>query len=111
ANVYLASGAIGRHPDVFVGMKGLMSNDVAEANDLECLRRAQEAAAPFNLPVMFHVGQNYSPMRAIMALLKRRDVVTHMFAPPPNSILDEQGRLFPDVTAARRRGVIFRFGK
>jgi dihydroorotase len=30
---------------------------VAGANDLEALRRAQEAAAPFNLPVMIHVGQ------------------------------------------------------
>ena len=110
ANVDLARGAIARHRDVVVGMKVRMSNDVAEANDLECLRRAQEAAAPFNLPVMIHVGQNYSPMRAILPLLKRGDVVTHMYAPPPNSILDEQGRLFPDVTAARRRGVIFDFG-
>ena len=33
-----------------------------------------------------------------------------MYSPPPNSILDDQGRLFPDVTAARRRGVIFDFG-
>jgi len=71
---------------------------------------AQAAAAPFNLPVMIHVGQNFSPMRAILALLKRGDIVTHMYAPPPNSILDDQGRLFPDVTAARRRGVIFDFG-
>jgi len=28
----------------------------------------------------------------------------------PNSILDEEGRLFPEVNAARRRGVIFDFG-
>ena len=59
---------------------------------------------------MAHVGQNYSPMRAILPLLKRGDIVTHVYAPPPNSILDEQGRLFPDVAAARRRGVIFDFG-
>ena len=80
------------------------------ANDLEALRRAQEAAAPFNLPVMIHVGQNFSPMRAILPLLKRGDIVTHMYAPAPNSILDDKGRLFPDVAAARRRGVIFDFG-
>jgi dihydroorotase len=108
--VDLARGAIARHRDVVVGVKARLSADVAGANDLEALRRAQAAAAPFNLPVMIHVGQNYSPMRAILALLKRGDIVTHMYAPPPNSILDDQGRLFPDVTAARRRGVVFDFG-
>lgn len=110
ANVALARGAIARNRDIVVGVKARLSNDVAGANDLEALRRAQEAAAPFNLPVMIHVGQNFSPMRAILPLLKRGDIVTHMYAPPPNSILDDQGRLFPDVTAARRRGVIFDFG-
>ena len=110
ANVALARGAIARHRDVVVGVKARLSESVAGANDLEALRRAQEAAAPFNLPVMIHVGQNYSPMRAILALLKRGDIVTHMYAPGKNGILDEQGRLFPDVTAARRRGIIFDFG-
>jgi dihydroorotase len=87
-----------------------LSENVADANDLEALRRAQEAAAPFNLPVMIHIGQSFSPMRAILPLLKRGDIVTHMYAPAPNGILDEKGRLFPDVAAARRRGVIFDFG-
>src|SRR6202521_2758917 len=106
----LARGAIARHRDIIIGVKARLANNVAGTNDLEALRRAQAAAAPFNLPVMIHVGQSVSPMRAILALLKRGDIVTHMYAPPPNSILDDQGRLFPDVTAARRRGVIFDFG-
>ena len=110
ADVGLARGAIGRHRDFIIGVKARLSNNVAGANDLEALRRAQAAAQPFGLPVMIHVGQNYSPMRSILSLLKRGDIVTHMYAPPPNSILDDQGHLFPDVTAARRRGVIFDFG-
>jgi dihydroorotase len=110
ANVALARGAIARHRDVVVGVKARLSNNVAGPNDLEALRRAQEAAAPFGLPVMIHVGQNYSPMRAILALLKRGDIVTHMYAPGANGILDEHGRVLPEVTAARRRGIIFDFG-
>src|SRR5215471_10080581 len=109
-NVALARGAIARHRDVVVGVKARLSETVAGANDLEALRRAQEAAAPFNLPVMIHVGQNYSPMRAILALLKRGDIVTHMYAPGKNGILDDKGNLFADVTSARRRGVLFDFG-
>src|ERR1700680_1577752 len=110
ANVALAQGAIARNRDVVVGVKARLSNNVAGANDLEALRRAQEAAAPFNLPVMIHVGQNYSPLRAILALLKRGDIVTHMYAPGMNGILDDIGVLLPEVMAARRRGIIFDFG-
>ena len=110
ANVSLVRGAIARHRDIVGGVKARLSQDVAGTNDLEGLRRAQEAATAFNLPVMIHIGQSVSPMRAILPLLKRGDIVTHMYAPPPNSILDEQGRLIPDVAAARRRGVIFDFG-
>jgi dihydroorotase len=110
ANVALAQGAIARNRDVVVGVKARLSNNVAGPNDLEALRRAQEAAAPFNLPVMIHVGQNYSPLRAILALLKRGDIVTHMYAPGMNGILDDNGVLLPDVMAARRRGVLFDFG-
>ena len=110
ANVDLARGAVARNRDIVVGIKARLSSNVAGTNDLEALRRAQEAAAPFNLPVMIHIGQSYSPMRAILPLLKRGDIVTHMYAPAPNGILDDQGRLFPDVATARRRGVIFDFG-
>jgi dihydroorotase len=110
ANVALAQGAIARNRDVVVGVKARLSNNVAGPNDLEALRRAQEAAAPFNLPVMIHVGQNFSPLRSILALLKRGDIVTHMYAPGMNGILDDKGLLLPDMMAARRRGVIFDFG-
>jgi dihydroorotase len=110
ANVALAQGAIARHRDVVVGVKARLSNNVAGANDLEALRRAQEAAAPFNLPVMIHIGQNHSPLRSILALLKRGDIVTHMYAPGLNGILDDKGVLIPEVMAARRRGIVFDFG-
>jgi dihydroorotase len=45
ANVALAQGAIARNRDVVVGVKARLSNNVAGANDLEALRRAQEASA------------------------------------------------------------------
>jgi dihydroorotase len=110
ADVGLARGAIARNRDVVVGVKARLSENVADVNDLEALRRAQEAAAPFGLPVMIHIGQSYSPMRAILPLLKRGDIVTHVYAPAPNGILDDNGRIFPEVFAARRRGVLFDFG-
>jgi dihydroorotase len=110
ADVGLARGAIARNRDMIVGVKARLSNNVAGNGDIEALRRAQEAAAPFDLPVMIHMGQSVSPMRAILALLKRGDIVTHCYAPAPNGILDDNGRLLPEVLAARRRGIWFDFG-
>jgi dihydroorotase len=110
ADVSLARGAIARNRDVIIGVKARLSNNVAGTGDLEALRRAQEAAAPFDLPVMIHIGQSFSPLRAILPLLKRGDIVTHMYAPAPNGILDDNGRVLPEVLAARRRGIWFDFG-
>jgi dihydroorotase len=110
ADVDLARAAIARNRDVVVGVKVRLSNNVTGANDLEALRRAQKAAAPFGLPVMVHIGQSYSPLRAILPLLKRGDVVTHVYAPGPNGILDDSGRVLPEILAARRRGILFDFG-
>ena len=83
---------------------------MAGTNDYEVLRRAQEVASSFGLPVMIHMGQTISPLPRLLPLLKRGDIVTHMLAPPPNSIVDEHGAILPVVLDARRRGVWFDVG-
>jgi dihydroorotase len=110
ADVAAARQAIGRHREMIVGVKARLSRDVAGAHDFEVLKRAQEVASSFHLPVMIHMGQTVSPLPKLLALLKPGDVVTHMFAPPPNSIVDDSGHILPEVLAARRRGVRFDLG-
>ena len=106
ADVGAAKDGIARNRDFIVGVKARLSRDVA-ADDVEVLGRAQEVATSFNLPVMIHMGQTVSPLPRLLNLLKRGDIVTHMFAPPPNSIIDDNGYILPEVLAARRRGVWF----
>ena len=110
ADVSAARDAIMRNREYIVGVKARLSRDVAGQNDYEVLRRAQEVAKSFNLPVMIHMGQTISPLPKLLALLKSGDIVTHMFAPPPNSIIDDSGRILPEVRAARARGVWFDVG-
>jgi dihydroorotase len=110
ADVGAARAAIGRNREMIAGVKARLSREVAGPNDLEVLRRSQEAASMFHLPVMIHMGQTVSPLPTLLALLKPGDVVTHMFAPPPNSIIDDSGHILPEVMAARRRGVRFDLG-
>ncbi len=110
ADIGAARDAIAKNRDVIAGVKARLSGNVAGANDYEVLRRSQEVVSSFNLPVMIHMGQTVSPLPRLMNLLKPGDIVTHMFAPPPNSIVDEAGRILPEVLAARRRGVWFDLG-
>jgi dihydroorotase len=109
ADVNAAREAIAKNREFIVGVKARLSRGVA-ADDYEVLRRAQEVASAFGLPVMIHMGQTSSPLPRLVDLLKRGDVVTHLFAPPPNSIVDDGGRILPEVLAARRRGVWFDIG-
>ena len=112
ANVDVAAtrAAIQRHRDVIVGIKARLSKNVAGNNDLEALKRAQSIATPLNVAIMIHMGQTVSPLADILAVLKPGDIVTHMYAPPPNGIFDEAGTLRPEVAAARKRGVWLDFG-
>ncbi len=102
--------AIAKNRDFVVGVKARLSETVAGENDDEVLRRAQEVATSFNMPLMIHMGQSRSPLPRLVDQLKRGDIVTHMFAPPPNAIIDDNGRVLPEVLAARRRGVWFDVG-
>jgi dihydroorotase len=106
ADVDAAKAAVLRNRDVVVGVKARLTRGVT-ADDVEVLARAQEVATSFDLPVMIHMGQTASPMSTLVAQLKRGDIVTHMFAPPPNSIIDDDDHILPEVLAARRRGVWF----
>ena len=110
ADVAAARSAIERHRDVVVGIKARLSKSVAGSNDLEALKRAQSVAQPLGIPIMIHMGQTVSPLPDLLAVLKRGDIVTHMYAPPPNGIFDDAGKLLPAVADARKRGVWFDFG-
>ena len=110
ADVAAAKAAISSNRDMIAGIKARLSRDVAGENDFEVLKRAQEVATAFNIPVMIHMGQTISPLSKLMPLLKRGDIVTHMFAPPPNSIIDDEGHILAEVMAARHRGVLFDVG-
>ena len=108
ADVDAARGAIERHRDWIAGVKVRLSQNVAGDHDLEAVRRARRVAG--RLPVMLHVGQTFSPLPKILELLEPGDIVTHIYSPPPHSLLDDAGKVLPDVRAARARGVRFDVG-
>jgi len=102
--------AIERHRDYVVGIKVRVSDFVAGKNDLPALKLAQSVAGPLGVPIMVHIGQSVSPLPDLLAVLKRGDIVTHVYSPPPNGIFSSDGSLLPAVIDARRRGIWFDVG-
>ncbi len=110
ANVPAARRAVERSRDWIVGIKARLSRSAAGEHDLEAVRRARQVADPLKIPIMVHVGDTASPLPEILALLRRGDIVTHMYAPAPHGMLDDNGRVLPQVLEARHRGILFDFG-
>lgn len=108
-DVAKAKAAVAKHREWIVGMKARLSRGVAGDRDLDVVRLALEVTGPANLPLMVHIGDTASPLPAILKLLRRGDIVTHVYAPTPNGILDDKGHVLPEVRAARGRGVLFDF--
>jgi dihydroorotase len=110
ANVPAARQAVERSRDWVIGIKARLSRSAAGEHDLEAVRRARQVADPLKIPIMVHVGDTASPLPEILALLRPGDIVTHMYAPAPHGMLDDNGRVLPQVIQARKRGIRFDFG-
>ncbi len=105
ANPKLTIRTIEQNRDVILGLKIRLSNHIARDNDLNALRLAREASDAVGLPIMAHIGGSHASLPEILALLKKGDIVTHVFKPGPGGILDGEGRILPEVRKAVDRGV------
>jgi dihydroorotase len=101
-----AKAAIANKPAV-IGIKVRLSKDIAGTEDMEGLKRAREAAEASQLPMMLHIGDTNSPLPAILRLVRSGDIITHCYTPRPNGIVDQNGKILPEVLEARQRGVLF----
>ncbi len=105
ANPKLAIRTIEQNRDVILGVKIRLTQNIAGQNDLKALHLAREAADAVKLPLMIHIGGTYSTLDAILAVLKKGDVVTHSYRGGNGGILDGNGRVLPAVHSAIARGV------
>jgi dihydroorotase len=105
-----AAATVGESPDVGVGIKVRLHKKGVGENGREALRLAIRAGEASKSPVMVHVGNTVISMSEIADTLRRGDVITHCYTPQKPSIIDEQGKLLPEVRKAKERGVIFDVG-
>jgi dihydroorotase len=101
-----AKAAVDNRP-VTVGIKIHDSKAITGPGDLECLRRAVQAAELAHLPLMAHIEDAYSPLPDTLKFLRKGDIYTHCFNARPHNILDANGKVIPEAIEARARGVFF----
>lgn len=104
-NPKLAVRTIEQHRDVILGIKIRLSQNITGERDLKALALAREAADAVKLPLMVHIGDSHSPLREILPLLGKGDVITHCFHGRANGVLDDKGRVLAEVKAAVEKGV------
>lgn len=101
---------IEQNRDAILGIKIRLSQEITGERDLKVLALAREAADAVKLPLMVHIGNGHSPLREVLAELRKGDVVTHCYQSKANGVLDERGRVLPEVKAAVARGVYLDVG-
>jgi dihydroorotase len=98
------------NPEHILGIKVRLSQPLAADHDVDALKRAIEAAEQLGKFVMIHVGNSFTPMEDLVALLRPGDVVTHAYHGSAHGAMDESGRVFDGIVEAQKRGVVFDIG-
>jgi len=96
--------------DVIVGVKVRIGRNAGGTSGIAPLEVALQAADEAGMPVMCHIDFPPPNYADTIAILRPGDVLTHAFRPFPNAPLTAQGKILPQVLAARERGVIFDIG-
>ena len=113
ADVGKACRMIEAHRDIILGVKVRLTREsiVGARAGMLPLHRAREAADAAGLPLMVHPQDAWcQSIDDILAVMGKRDILTHCFHDMPCGILDENGKIRDSVHAALERGVIFDVG-
>src|SRR6476646_9593069 len=105
-----AAQAVSDNRDLEVGIKVRLHKKAIGENSRQALRLAIKAGEATRTPIMVHVGDTAIGMDKIAATLRAGDIITHCYTPQKPSIIDEKGKLLPEVRNAKERSVIFDVG-
>jgi len=103
------------HRDMIVGIKVMATGTALGSEALRPLSRARRLGDNLRLPLLVHIGESWGRAQPpaigdVLAYLRPRDIVTHMFTAHPGGLLDPNGRLWPEVREAKDSGVLMDVG-
>ena len=99
-----------KNRDVLVGIKVRVGLHASGDQGTAPLNVALQVADELGVPLMCHIDHPPPSYEAVLDMLRPGDVLTHAFRPFPNAPCNAQGKVKPEVLAARKKGVLFDIG-
>jgi dihydroorotase len=119
AQVDACARCLAENPDMAIGVKVRMSENVIARNGTEPLKRAILACEKSGTggKLMVHIGgvETRELMTQILDLMRPGDILTHCYSGAPNlagafTNIVQDGTIIPAALAAKQRGAIFDIG-
>ena len=89
------------------GLKLRTSAPIVKEFGYTVLEKTVELADEIGVPVMVHCTNPPGPLADLLKLLRKGDVITHMYMNIGPNLIGEDGKVIPEAYEARERGVIF----
>ena len=110
ADVDKAAAMCERYKEDIVGVKIRMTRNLVGDNGREGLKRARAVCEATGLPLMLHPNASPLNLADMLGQMQDGDIMTHCFHSSDTGVLDEAGKVRPEVVAASERGVLFDVG-
>lgn len=96
--------------DLIIGIKVRLGKWASGIHGMAPFEHAIQVAEETSLPLMVHIDEPPPSYAEVVERLRPGDVLTHCFRPFPNTPVTPDGKVRPEVLAARQRGVLFDIG-
>lgn len=96
-----------KYRDNIQALKLRQTRNISREFGLEPLRLMRKIADELGAYIVVHVTDSPGEVRETLELLREGDVFCHVFHGKGKTILDDKGKVLPEVWEARRRGVLF----
>ncbi len=109
-----AEGAVGlieKHPEIIKGLKVRTdSSNTSENNPTFLADVTAGLGVDLDMPVVYHLGNPQPSILDYLKTTKSGDIITHCLRKTNNSIVDQSGKIRPEVIDAASEGVLFDVG-
>jgi len=109
-NVDLAASIVEENRDLILGIKARIDRNTTRGVGLLAVERARELADRVGLPLMIHIGFGPPTIGEVAGLLRPGDILTHCFTGGDMRIMDEDGRVLPEIRELQHRGLVLDIG-
>lgn len=96
-----------KYPDELIGLKLRISKEIVGDLDLKPLEETLKVANELKVPLMVHPTNPPKSLDKIVKLLRKGDILTHMYQNISHPLVNQQGEIYKDIIEGRNRGVIF----